>query len=495
MGRISKWWLFLLVIIAGGVLVSGYFQAADGSVSLTSKPVRQLQSPPQPSPSALHVSLQYPLDAFNLSLQQSFISPLELTEKTPDCSVRQRNAGACLEGEYQLRITPSAWTAKTDGQAIIVQAPILVSGEGKLDKQRNIRAGVVRHFQTRLSAEIKIDLQQQQSLCPQLTFSRDIRWQSSSRMEVFRGQRVDIRKSVEDTLYQTLDMTGSKLVDSLFRCSDIQQGIESLGLSHPVQLSDALENKRINIVPVKAFVGGLAIREEMLHLQYLLDVYAYMDASQSAVTRTALEQISLLKPQQQDFRLSVTQPLAYETIKRQLAGMLAKQTYQTRNRFGDHQIRVIDVDVFPVAERLAIAIHIQSEHSDHWGATDAWVYVTAAIDLLEDAKFIKLVDVQFTQPAIDDWDFYRRAIDETVIRKLQERESLLSLPESNKLKKSVEQALAETIGGQDQSMFGELTALQWHAPKAQLNHKQIDIVQPLTANVHFIHRWQDFPEE
>jgi hypothetical protein len=85
----------------------------------------------------------------------------------------------------------------------------------------------------------------------------------------------------------------------------------------------------------------------------------------------------------------------YDVLKRQLRQALADKTFLEDLPAGKVEVRVLDVDVYPSKESLALGLKIDAKTPASWFDTSGWVYLSGKPVVVKDGKAIKIEDIRF----------------------------------------------------------------------------------------------------
>src|SRR5207245_2121817 len=85
----------------------------------------------------------------------------------------------------------------------------------------------------------------------------------------------------------------------------------------------------------------------------------------------------------------------YELLKQQLRQALADQTFQKDVPGGKVEVRVVDVDVYPSKDSLALGLKIDAKTPGSWFNTSGWVYLSGNPKVAEGGKAIQVENIKF----------------------------------------------------------------------------------------------------
>jgi len=82
-------------------------------------------------------------------------------------------------------------------------------------------------------------------------------------------------------------------------------------------------------------------------------------------------------------------------LKQQLRQALANQTFQKNVPGGKVEVRIVDIDIFPSKESLALGLKIDAKTPASWFNTSGWVYLSGKPTVVKDGKAVRVESIHF----------------------------------------------------------------------------------------------------
>jgi hypothetical protein len=131
--------------------------------------------------------------------------------------------------------------------------------------------------------------------------------------------------------------------------------------------------------------------------------------------------------------ISLPVSLSYQEILNEVHKQLGGEPFLTRNRFGEHKIQIKKINIYPSDGNLIIGLQLYMTNTEDWFGKTGWVHIITKPELIDTGDGITLSQAKFAEAVDPDaWVTIRRALKESILQTIEERELVIGFNESAK---------------------------------------------------------------
>ena len=158
---------------------------------------------------------------------------------------------------------------------------------------------------------------------------------------------------------------------------------------------DKLQPLYLNIQPKSAAFSGVVPEDDRLRVAVRVGAQTALETNPVDTAVLPLPPLDPLNSDQGSLLVNLQAIAPYELLKQQLRQVLAQKTFQKDIPAGKLEVRILDVDIYPSKDSLALSIRIDAKTPGNWLDTKGWVYLSGRPTVVKDGKAIRLQDIQF----------------------------------------------------------------------------------------------------
>lgn len=248
--------------------------------------------------------------------------------------------------------------------------------------------------------------------CPLVSLKTSGHWVDNASVEIIGQNCIDlsplghpqacagpVNLGLSDELNRELDKHRDEIpraAQNTIPCDVVKPKIA--GQWHPFAIKidrDRLPPIYLNIQPKSAAFSGIVPDNDRLRIAVRVGAQTALAAS---AIDTAVQPLPLLDPlnaDQGNLQVNLQAVAPYELLKQQLRQALADQTFLKDVPGGKVEVRVLDVDVYPSKESLALGLKIDAKTPASWFNTSGWVYLSGNPRVAEGGKAIHVENIKF----------------------------------------------------------------------------------------------------
>jgi Domain of unknown function (DUF4403) len=170
------------------------------------------------------------------------------------------------------------------------------------------------------------------------------------------------------------------------------------GQWHPFSIKierDKLPPLYLNIQPKSAAFSGIVPEDDRLRVAVRVGAQTILETTPIDTTELPLPPLDPLTADKGNLKINVQAVAPYSVLKQQLRQALADKTFRKDIPAGKVEVRVLDVDVYPSKDSLALGLKIDAKTPASWFDTDGWVYLYGKPIVVKDGSAIKVEDIRF----------------------------------------------------------------------------------------------------
>lgn len=208
-----------------------------------------------------------------------------------------------------------------------------------------------------------------------------------------------VNLGLSDELNRELDKHRDEIpraAQSAIPCETVKPKIA--GQWHPFAIKierDKLPPIYLNIQPKSAAFSGIVPDNDRLRIAVRVGAQTALAASPIDTAVQPLPPLDPLNADQGNLQVNLQAVAPYELLKQQLRQALADQTFQKDVPGGKVEVRVVDVDVYPSKDSLALGLKIDAKTPGSWFNTSGWVYLSGNPKVAEGGKAIQVENIKF----------------------------------------------------------------------------------------------------
>jgi len=435
----DKYFIFGTLLVVALVTITTFLRTGDDTNNLTVPPERSLSKHEiTQQASTFSLSIQAPLVDINKNINKLKVQQIKGIDDGPrECSEDREGKRSCYTTKYQYTISSGSPSIVPGvDNTINVSIPVYVSGRGtQIGRAENKPHSDIRYFQSKLVANANISISLDSKWCPRIKIEPDFLWKDRTKVEVFHRAKVDLQYLVEKRLRDPVINMGEKVVKDFVSCGKIRRLLsESWNqVSFPVNKPDSAIQQYISIKPESIGYAGLTLSSGKLHLDYRISAITEITDTKLDVEKRALPAAALAAEKSNIAYIPVPVNLSYKEILTGIYQQIGGEPFFTRNRFGEHNIKIKKITIYPSEGNLIIGLQIHMTNTEDWLDKSGWVHIITQPRLINTGDGIILSGAKYaegTDP--DEWVTIRRALNESIIETIEQRGLIISFNESGK---------------------------------------------------------------
>ena len=429
--------MVLLIIVS--FIISISLQPDSNTNNLTTPPVKSIsEQSTEKSTSIFALSISTPLVDVNKNSNQIKIREINGIDDGPrECSKNRYGKRSCYTTKYQYTITSGSPSIIPGiDNTISVSIPVYVSGRGtQIGRAKDKPQSDIRYFQSKLVANANIGISLDSKWCPKINIEPDFLWKGLSKVEVFHRAKVDLQYLVDTRLRDPIINMGNAIVKDFVSCGKIR-GLLSKSwnqVSLPINKPGSTIQQYINIKPETIGYAGLTLSSGTLYLDFRISALTEITDSKPVMQHRELPAATLAADSINIAYVPIPVSLSYQEILDAVYKQIGVEPFFTRNRFGEHKIQIKKINIYPSDGNLIIGLQLHMTNTEDWFAKTGWVHIITKPELTNTGDGIMLSQAKFaegTDP--DEWVTIRRALKESILETIEERELVISFNESGK---------------------------------------------------------------
>lgn len=179
-------------------------------------------------------------------------------------------------------------------------------------------------------------------------------------------------------------------------CDRVKPKIASQWHSFAIKIErENLPPLYLNIQPKSAAFSGIIPGSDQLRIAVRVGAQTVLSTNPVDTAVIPLPPLDPLNADQGDLKVNLQAVAPYELLKQQLRQTFADQTFQRDVPGGKVEVRVMDVDVYPSKDTLALGLKIDAKTPGSWFNTTGWVYLSGNPQVAEGGKAIHLENIKF----------------------------------------------------------------------------------------------------
>jgi hypothetical protein len=151
----------------------------------------------------------------------------------------------------------------------------------------------------------------------------------------------------------------------------------------------------LNIVPKSVAVSGLIPEDDRLRVAVRVGTQTVIEPKPVDMALLSLPPLDPLEADHGNLQINLLVSAPYEFLKQELHQVFANQLIQKDVPGGKVDVHLLDVDVYPTRDSLALGLKIDAKTPGSWFNTKGWVYLHGRPTVVENGKAVKIEDLRF----------------------------------------------------------------------------------------------------
>ncbi|MVT52605.1 DUF4403 family protein [Bradyrhizobium yuanmingense] len=151
----------------------------------------------------------------------------------------------------------------------------------------------------------------------------------------------------------------------------------------------------LNIQPKSAAFSGIIPEDDRVRVAVRVGAQTMLESNPIDTAVLPLPPLDPLNADQGSLLVNLQAIAPYEILKQQFRQTLAQQTFRKDLPAGRLEVRIVDVDIYPSKDSLALGIKIDAKTPGSWFDTKGWVYLSGKPAVVKDGKAVKVQDIHF----------------------------------------------------------------------------------------------------
>jgi hypothetical protein len=236
-----------------------------------------------------------------------------------------------------------------------------------------------------------------------------------------------------------------KGVQNAIPCDSVKPKIA--GQWHPFSIKierDKLPPLYLNIQPKSAAFSGVVPEDDRLRVAVRVGAQTALETNPVDTALLPLPPLDPLNADQGSLLINLQAIAPYELLKQQLRQTLAQKTFQRDIPAGKVEVRVLDVEIYPSNDSLALGIEIDAKMPGSWFDTNGWIYLSGRPTVVKDGKAVQVQDIHFAS-VVDSafWSTAQILFQDEILKAINAQATFDLSAEIDKAANDVSQAIAK----------------------------------------------------
>ncbi|WP_172601275.1 DUF4403 family protein [Rhizobium leguminosarum] len=200
----------------------------------------------------------------------------------------------------------------------------------------------------------------------------------------------------------------------------------------------------LNITPKSAAFSGIIPEENRLRIAVRVGAQTVLTANPVDTATVPLPPLGQLNAESGNIQINLQAVASYDLLKQQLAQAIRNQHFEKDVPGGKVEVRVLDVDVYPSEDSIALGLKIDAKTPGSWFDTTGWVYLSAKPAVAKDGKAVAIQDIRFAS-VIDNsfWSVASSLFQDQILKALTAHATFDLTKEIDKSSNEIVQAIAK----------------------------------------------------
>jgi hypothetical protein len=228
-------------------------------------------------------------------------------------------------------------------------------------------------------------------------------------------------------------------------CDSVKPKIASQWHPFAIKIErDKLPPLYLNIQPKSAAFSGIVPDDDRLRVAVRVGAQTVLAANPVDSTALPLPPLDPLSADHGNLEINLQAVAPYELLKQQLRQALANQSFQKDMPGGKVEVRIVDVDVYPSKDSLALGLKIDAKTPASWFNTSGWVYLSGKPTVVKDGKAVRVENIQFAT-VVDSafWSTAQLLFQDEILKAIDAHATFDLSAEIDKAAKEITQAIAK----------------------------------------------------
>jgi hypothetical protein len=219
------------------------------------------------------------------------------------------------------------------------------------------------------------------------------------------------------------------------------------GQWHPFSIKierDKLPPLYLNIQPKSAAFSGIVPEDDRLRVAVRVGAQTILETTPIDTAVLPLPPLDPLTADKGNLKINVQAVAPYSILKQQLRRALADKTFRKDLPAGKVEVRVLDVDVYPSKDSLALGLKIDAKTPASWFDTGGWVYLSGKPTVVKDGKAVKVENIRFAS-VVDSafWSTAEVVFQDEILKAIDAHATIDLSAEIDKVANEITQAIAK----------------------------------------------------
>lgn len=289
-------------------------------------------------------------------------------------------------------------------QTLRVSVPVSISGKGGFRGDGAKLLGLnAKNFSAAAIFTVDITPGLSPQWCPQFDVQASYTWTASPKVEIVGGVWVDVKKQVEDQIYNQLPKLKANLANAV-DCKAIREPLEKAYAvtSAPLQVPQ-LGTLYANVTPASIGFSGLQVTPSEISAAATITAKVEISTAAARANALPLPDVTTIPVSVPKIQVALPVRASYSVLTEQLNRAVAGQTFAQKTATGTVSVKVRGLEVYPSNGKLVVGFDMEATTPRGVPNAKGKIYllgtpkVNGTVVSLADASFATVLDQAFWQ--------------------------------------------------------------------------------------------------